>query len=244
MNFSVHSFESLAAVDGEGLRYAIFLSGCPLRCACCHNPDTQGAPRGKEYSPEEIVNKVRRYKPYFGERGGVTFSGGEPLTQAEAIASAAPLLKNEGIGYALDTSGCVPINESVKSAVKGSSLVICDLKFYSEKMFLLYTGGNLKDELGFLDYVTREEIPLWIRTVIIPGVNDKEEDILSYADIVRKYNPKRYTLLGFHTLGFQKYEALGLKNRFADKKPMDPDRLSALQKTADEALFIKKAYSP
>lgn len=237
MNFIVHSFESLAAVDGEGLRYAIFLSGCPLKCACCHNPDTQGAPRGREYSPEEIVNKVKRYKPYFGEKGGVTFSGGEPLLQAEAIASAAPLMKKEKIGYALDTSGCVQLKPSVKEAVISSSLVICDLKFYSEELFRLYAGGNLKDELNFLDFVKEAGVPLWIRTVIIPGVNDKEADILKYAEIAKLYNPKRYTLLGFHTLGFTKYEAAGLKNRFADKKPMDPYRLSALQKIADEAIL-------
>lgn len=237
MNFFIHSFESLAAVDGEGLRYAIFLSGCPLKCACCHNPDTQGLPNGKEYSPEEIVKKVKRYKPYFKNNGGVTFSGGEPLLQAAAISSAAPLLKEEGIGYALDTSGCVFLSDDVKSAVASASLIICDLKFYSEDDFRFYTGGNLKDELNFLSFVKEKNITLWIRTVIIPGVNDKEEDILKYAEIVKEYSPEKYTLLGFHTLGFSKYEALGRVNRFAGKEPMGGERLARLQKTADNALL-------
>jgi len=238
MNFLVHSFESLAAVDGEGLRYAVFLSGCPLRCACCHNPDTQGAPRGREYSPEEIVKKVARYKSYFGQKGGVTFSGGEPLLQAEAILSAAPLLKAEGIGYALDTSGCVPLTSAVKAAVRSASLIICDLKFYNEDLFRLYTGGRLSDELNLLDFVKSENIPLWIRTVIIPDVNDKEEDIINYAAIVKKYSPQKYTLLGFHTLGFAKYEALGMENRFKNKGPLPPERLKFLQGVADKALNI------
>lgn len=237
MNFIVHSFESLAAVDGEGLRYAIFLSGCPLKCACCHNPDTQGAPRGTEYSPEEIVKRVKRYKTYFSKNGGVTFSGGEPLLQAAAISSAAPLLKEEGIGYAIDTSGCVPLSSDVKAAADGASLIICDLKFYSSEDFHFFTGGNLADELRFLSFIKEKNIPLWIRTVIIPGVNDKEEDILKYAELVKGYSPKKYTLLGFHTLGFSKYEALGKENRFADKKPMDGERLKYLQKIADSALI-------
>lgn len=237
MNFLVHSFESLAAVDGEGLRYAIFLSGCPLRCACCHNPDTQGPSRGKEYSLEEIVKKVKRYKPYFKNNGGVTFSGGEPLLQAAAIASAAPLLKSEGIGYAVDTSGCVPLSPDVKAAAEGASLIICDLKFHSPEDFRFYTGGNLEDELNFLSFVKEKNIPLWIRTVIIPGVNDQEEDILKYTGIVKKYAPEKYTLLGFHTLGFSKYEALGRENRFKDKQPMDGERLAVLQKLADNELI-------
>lgn len=236
MNFFVHSFESLAAVDGEGLRYAIFFSGCPLKCACCHNPDTQGAIRGTEYSPEDIVKRVKRYKTYFGEKGGVTFSGGEPLLQAEAICSAAPLLRAENIKYAVDTSGCVPLTSAVKEALRGAQLVICDLKFYDEASFRFYTGGSLQDELNCLEFLSLSGVPTWVRTVIIPGVNDSEEDIKKYAALLRRYKVKKYTLLGFHTLGFAKYTALGMTNRFADKKPLPYEKLLSLQALADELL--------
>jgi len=236
MNFLVHSFESLAAVDGEGLRYAIFLSGCPLRCACCHNPDTQGAPKGTEYSPEDIVKRVKRYKTYFGKKGGITFSGGEPLLQAEAICSAAPLLKAESINYAVDTSGCVPLSGAVKQALKDCSLAICDLKFYDREKFRYYTGGNIDDELNCLRFLRDEGIPTWIRTVIIPGVNDGEDDIKSYVDLVNNFNAKKYTMLGFHTLGFAKYKALNMENRFLDKEPLPNEKLSALQALADSLL--------
>ena len=101
----VHSFESLAAVDGDGLRYGVFLAGCPLRCVYCHNPDTWEMGAGHEFEASELVKKIARYRSYFGERGGVTFSGGEPLLQAEWLCEVAKLLEKEGIGYVLDTSG-------------------------------------------------------------------------------------------------------------------------------------------
>ena len=112
----VHSFESLAAVDGEGLRCAVFLAGCPLRCVYCHNPDTWAIGNGVETDPEELARKIARYRPYFGSDGGVTFSGGEPLLQAEFLRQMIPLLAERGIGYVIDTSGGVPLSEEVNAS--------------------------------------------------------------------------------------------------------------------------------
>ena len=119
----IHSFESMAALDGDGIRYAVFFTGCPLRCAYCHNPDTWYK-SGNEWSAEKLVNKIKRYKPYFKKGGGVTFSGGEPLLNAKFINESAVLLKAEGINYAIDTSGSVPLTEDVKTALDGADLVL------------------------------------------------------------------------------------------------------------------------
>lgn len=112
----IHSFESLATLDGEGIRYGVFFTGCPLRCAYCHNPDTWFK-SGREYSAEELYSKIKRYKPYFKNGGGVTFSGGEPLLNASFINKVSPLLKQEGINYCLDTSGSVPLTDAVKRCI-------------------------------------------------------------------------------------------------------------------------------
>ena len=134
----VHSFESLAAVDGDGLRYGVFLSGCPLRCVYCHNPDTWEMGAGRAFESGELVKKIVRYRSYFGERGGVTFSGGEPLLQAEWLCEVAELLKKEDIGYVLDTSGGVPLTEAVKTLLSGAQGVLLDLKFSEEESYLSY----------------------------------------------------------------------------------------------------------
>ena len=117
----IHSFESLAAVDGDGLRYGVFLAGCPLRCVYCHNPDTWEMGAGNAMEADALVRKILRYRPYFGENGGVTFSGGEPLLQAEFLCAVAEHLKKEGIGYVLDTSGEVLLTDAVKTLLLGGT---------------------------------------------------------------------------------------------------------------------------
>lgn len=236
----VHSFESLAAVDGEGLRYGVFLSGCPLRCPYCHNPDTWDAAGGRDYSPQELFHKLCRYLPYFSAGGGgVTFSGGEPLLQAEEIAALGKLLKTKQIGYALDTSGHVPLTEAVKQAVKGAELILCDLKFPDETSFSQYCKGELQRVFSFLDFLRQEKKRLWLRTVIVPGLNDSPEMIARYSEAARPYQEiaERYELLPFHTLGFFKYRDLGLSNPLQDCPPMDKEKLQKLQELLTRSFF-------
>lgn len=233
---NIHSFESLAALDGEGLRYAIFLTGCPLRCVYCHNPDTW-ATSGTEYSCEALLKKLLRYRPYFGENGGVTFSGGEPLLQAAQIKEIAPLLKENGIGYTLDTCGAVPLSEDVKAALKGAELVICDLKFPDKESFKQYTGGDFSLVIDFLKYLDKINKKVWIRTVIVPDINDDEKSVTEYVRVVSKFkNVVKYELLAFHTMGFFKYENLGINNPLAGTKPLSSEKLKALQAYVDKFL--------
>lgn len=226
----VHSFESLAAVDGDGLRYGVFLAGCPLRCVYCHNPDTWNVGAGQSFEASELVKKIARYRSYFGERGGVTFSGGEPLLQAEWLCEVAGLLRNEGIGYVLDTSGGVPLTEAVRTLLAGAQGILLDLKFPDEESYRRYTGRGISEILAMLDYLESIGKETRIRIVVVPGINDSEEALERYLVHLRGKNcVSEVELLGFHTMGFQKYEALGIENRLSGTAALDPTRKDRLQ---------------
>ena len=231
----IHSFESMAAVDGKGLRYAVFLTGCPLRCVYCHNPDTWQT-GGQDYSAVEIFNKVKRYKPYFKNGGGVTFSGGEPLLSASFINEIYPLLKDEGIGYCLDTSGSVDLTDEVKTALINADLVILDIKFYSPEHYKKYCGGDFNKFLEIGRFCTKNNIPLWLRTVIVPGINDNKSDIDKYIELTKEFNFEKYELLAFHTMGFFKYDKLNIANPLASCPPLDFNKLTELQTYLDSKL--------
>lgn len=229
MNGYIHSYESMAAVDGEGLRYAVFLYGCPLRCAYCHNPDTWYK-AGKEITAAELVRKMSRYKPYFRNDGGITFSGGEPLLQAEFIQETIPLLKKENINYIIDTSGAVKLNDTVKYVLSHAQSVLLDLKFWDNESYIKYTGKDMTATLNMLDYLDSIGKKTTIRTVVVPGVNDNEEILSKYLKHVKdKKCVAKYELLAFHTMGFFKYENLGIENRFADKPALDKEVKEKLQ---------------
>ncbi len=217
----IHSFESLAAVDGIGLRCAVFLAGCPLRCAYCHNPDTwSGA--GQKIDANTLVKKIARYKPYFKEEGGVTFSGGEPLLQAEFLRECVPLLQSRGINYAIDTSGAVELCDSARFVLEKSQMVILDLKFWDDVSYIKYTGMDISKTLEMLRFLESIGKRTWIRTVVVPGINDSEEALDRYIGHIKNFNCiEKYELLGFHTMGFYKYEKLGIKNPFADIPDLD-----------------------
>ena len=145
----IHSFLSMGAVDGPGLRYVVFLQGCPLRCACCHNPDTWNAAGGTEYTVEDVLRRVRRCKPYIYESGGVTVTGGEPLAQPVFTAALLKALRAEGYHTALDTSGAGAL-AAAREVLAHTDLVLADLKFSSEDGYRAHTGGSLAHTLDFL----------------------------------------------------------------------------------------------
>lgn len=233
MKADIHSFESMAALDGDGIRYAVFFTDCPLRCAYCHNPDTWFK-SGNEWTAADLVNKVKRYKPYFKKGGGVTFSGGEPLLNAAFINEAGALLKDEGIGYAIDTSGSVLLTDEVKRALDGADLVILDIKFANQADYEGYTGGRLESFIAIGKYCTENGIRLWLRTVIVPGINDSEKSIDEYARLSRQFTFEQYELLAFHTMGFFKYEKLGIDNPLKSTPALDKSRLKQLQDLLDK----------
>ena len=238
MKGHIHSFESLATLEGSGVRYGVFLQGCPLRCVYCHNPDTQRG-GGEEYTPEVLVNKIVRYKPYFKTNGGVTFSGGEPLCQSEFIKECIPLLRQKEISYVIDTSGAVKLDEAVKEVLRNSQMVILDLKFWDNESYLRYTGQDMTNTLEVLRFLDDEDIPVWVRTVVIPGINDTEEIVEKYIPYIKAHKCiKKYELLAFHTMGFHKYEALGMENPLADTPDLEKSIKERLQDFVDKKLNI------
>ena len=222
MTGRIHSFQSLGALDGPGIRYVVFMQGCPLRCGCCHNPDTWDFNAGTEYNPQEIIEKVIRFKDYFGNEGGITVSGGEPLCQAEFVAELFRLCHEKGINTCLDTSGCI-FNEKVKELLDVTDRVLLDIKYTSDELYQNHVGCKLQSVIDFLDYLNTEEIPVTLRQVIIPSLNDNEENILKLKEIKEKYSCIDKTeLLPFRKICQVKYDKLGIEFPFGSIS--EPDK--------------------
>lgn len=210
MKGRVNSFQSMGAVDGPGIRFVVFLQGCPLRCAYCHNPDTWNADGGDEYSIDEVVRKILRCRPYFGEQGGVTVSGGEPLLQWKFVAELFRVLKAEGVHTALDTSGIGTIS-GAEAVLRHTDLVLCDLKFSAEEEYRQHCKGSLSQVLSFLELTENRNIPLWVRHVVVPGLTDGEEKISDIVRLARQHsNLEKIELLPFRKICAAKYDALGI----------------------------------
>ena len=228
----IHSFESLATRDGEGIRFGIFLGGCPLRCVYCHNPDTWDMRATKEYSPEELYAKIKRYTPYFrASGGGVTFSGGEPLLQAKALLPLCRSLVEGGISYTIDTSGALPLDDDRREMLRMADHIILDLKFPSAEEYRKYTGGSLSPVLETLAHVASQNKKIWVRTVIVPTINDTTEKMKKYLEVLSPYREKieKYELLPFHTMGFFKYEKLGIDNPLSHLDALSLNTRDALE---------------
>ena len=210
MQGRIHSFQSLGTVDGPGVRAVVFMQGCPLRCACCHNPDTWDLGGGKIVSAEEIFRKIQRLRAYFGKDGGVTVSGGEPLLQADFVAELFSLCRADGISCALDTSGCV-YNESVERLLSLTDLVLLDYKYTNDTDYKKYTGMSMQTAEDFLARLDALGKRVWIRQVIIPTLNDIEESVRRLYALSERYSCIEKTeLLPFRKLCVEKYRVLGI----------------------------------
>ena len=210
MKGRVSSLQSLGTVDGPGLRYVIFLQGCPLRCVYCHNPETWDPAGGREYAPEELVEKVLRCRAYFGEQGGVTVSGGEPLLQAPFVAELFRQLKEAGIHTALDTSGAGDLQQAAQ-VLDWTDLVLLDLKFPDEAGYRRYCRGSWAQTQAFAALAGEKRVPLWVRHVVVPGLNDSLEDlraIKAQAESLPGFQKLEW--LPFHNMCLEKYQQLGL----------------------------------
>ena len=206
----VHSFQSLGGADGPGLRYVVFLQGCPLRCGCCHNPDTWEKDGGQIFSAQDVVQKAVRCRAYFGEQGGVTLSGGEPLWQPEFVREVFERCHEQGIHTCLDTSGCF-LDDRVKAALEAADRVLLDIKYTREEMYRENVGCTMQSALDFLRYLDDERIPVTVRQVIIPTVNDDRENMLALKKIVQSHPcVDKVELLPFRKICQTKYDAMKL----------------------------------
>lgn len=226
----LHSIETFGAVDGPGIRTVFFLQGCPARCAYCHNPDTWNPCGGREVKLEEIVHRAKRGASYYGDDGGVTFSGGEPLLQGQFLKESILALKAEGIRSAIDTSGTY-FDEYSEAAIAAADMVLLDVKHIDKVKFKELTGREQSPLLKLIEVINRLQKPIWVRQVILPGINDSEEYIdalnafLSQIKTVRKIE-----LLGYHNMAEKKYEKLGIKYKLKGMNPMNKERLKQLSR--------------
>ena len=214
MNGYIHSFQSLGAADGPGIRFVVFMQGCSLRCGYCHNPDTWEHGIGKEYTPNEIADIVERYRSYFGKDGGITVSGGEPLLQAEFVKELFSLCKERGINTCLDTSGSI-INDDVLSLLDVCDRVLLDIKFTQEEGYRKYVGCSLSKPIEFLEILQQKNIPTWLRQVIVPTLTDDEDNIKRLREIARNHScVEKVELLPFRKICKAKYDNMGIEFPF------------------------------
>ena len=210
----VHSIQSLGTVDGPGLRFVVFLQGCNLRCKCCHNPDTWDMKSEKQFTAEEIVEKVKKYKEYFGDKGGITISGGEPILQADFCCEVFRLCHENGINTCLDTSGSI-LNEKVKKLLTETDRVLLDIKYTNNADYIENVGCSLEKPLEFLEYLNENKISTTIRQVIIPTINDSEENITKLNEIVKKHSCiDKVELLPFKKICQTKYDSMKIEFPF------------------------------
>ena len=213
----IHSFQSLGTLDGPGVRFVVFAQGCPLRCACCHNPDTWAFDGGREVTSQEILGKVLRCREYFGAQGGITFSGGEPLCQPAFVRETFTLCKEQGIHTCLDTTGCL-LNDEIKELLAVTDLVLLDMKYTNPDDYRRYVGCEQEKVFKFLDYLNAQHIKTVLRQVIIPSVNDTEGNVSLLQEIRGKYPCiEKVELLPFKKMCQVKYDSMGLTFPFADR---------------------------
>ncbi len=225
----VSSIQTLGTLDGPGIRFVVFLQGCNLRCGCCHNPETWELSGGKEYTVRQLADKCERYREYFGEKGGITLSGGEPLLQADFANELFKECHKRGINTCLDTSGSI-LNDGVKALLSQTDTVLLDVKYTSDGDYKKYVGCSMSAPLEFLKHLKEKNISTVLRQVIIPTLNDNAQNVERLAKIVRD-NPNiiKCELLPFRKLCSTKYDNLKLHFAFKDLDEPSKEKMQELE---------------
>lgn len=226
----IHSLQSLGTVDGPGVRFVAFLQGCPLRCGCCHNPDTWDVGGGTEMSAEELVAKALRCRDYFGVQGGITLSGGEPLLQADFVREVFTLCHEAGVHTCLDTSGCV-LTESVKAALTVTDRVLLDVKYVTEEAYRAHVGCSMEAVTAFLAYLNEQGIPTTLRQVTIPTLNDTAESVTALREMAAAHDcVDGVELLPFRKMCQVKYDEMDIPFPFAHLPEPTAEQMAGLRK--------------
>lgn len=230
----IHSIQSLGTLDGPGVRFVVFLQGCSLRCGCCHNPDTWDCSGGTEYTAEEIVKKAVRYREYFGKDGGITLSGGEPLLQAEFAREVFGRCHAEGLNTCLDTSGTI-LNDAEYALLGETDRVLLDIKYTDDLLYREHVGCGMEKPLEFLAYLNEKRIPVTLRQVIIPTLNDNEENIRMLKTIAEKHAcVDKIELLPFRKICQVKYDKMGIPFAFGHLPEPTRETMQAFEKILAE----------
>ena len=227
----IHSLESFGTVDGPGTRFVVFVQGCPMRCAYCHNPDTWAMTGGTMMEPAEIIEQYERNRPFYKD-GGLTVTGGEPLMQIDFLIDLFTLAKEKDIHTCIDTSGIAfkPGNtaliEKLDKLMTLTNLVMLDIKHIDPEKHKELTQQPNDGILAFAAYLNEKQIPMWIRHVVVPGITDDDEYLYKLGQFIGKFtNLKALDVLPYHTMGEKKYQSLGMEYKLHGVPPMDQTKL-------------------
>ena len=228
----IHSIESFGTVDGPGIRFVLFLQGCHLQCKYCHNRDTWDLKGGEYKTLDDIFEKIKRYKNYMLlSGGGVTVTGGEPLLQVKFLIELFKKLKKEGIHTCIDTSGIVAITDDIKELLKYTDLVLLDIKHIDDEKCKKLVGVSNKRELEFAQYLSDNNIKIWIRQVLVPGYTDDEEDLKKLKKFIKSLKTvEKVQILPYHNMGKFKWEKLGSKYELEDVRTANQDDVDRVKK--------------
>ena len=238
----VHSVESFGSVDGPGIRFLIFLQGCPMRCQFCHNPDSWKTGIGEERTADELLDQAERFRAYWGDNGGITVSGGEALLQIDFLLELFEKAKQRGIGTCLDTSAQLftrksPFFEKFERLMELTDTVLLDIKHIDDeehRKLTRYSNANILDCARYLSEIDK---PVWIRHVLIPGITDKDEYLVRLRDFLSTlHNIERIEVLPYHTLGVYKYEKLCIDYPLKDVQPPAAERVANANDILQQAL--------
>ena len=238
----IHSIESFGSVDGPGIRFLIFLQGCPMRCQFCHNPDSWKVGVGEEWTADDLLDKAGRFRSYWGEKGGITVSGGEALMQIDFLIELFEKAHKRGINTCLDTSAQPFRKEGVffekfECLMSVTDTVLLDIKHIDEEEHRKLTLHSNKNILACARYLSEIHKPVWIRHVLIPGITDKDEYLLALRDFLSTLtNVERIDVLPYHTLGVYKYEKLGIPYPLQGVESPVKDRVSHAEEILCQAL--------
>lgn len=227
----IHSLESFGSVDGPGVRYIIFFSGCPMRCQFCHNPDTWVMKDGTEYTADELLEKAVRYRAYWGDKGGITVSGGEPLMQIDFLIELFKKAKAMNINTCIDTSGAPysttePFASKFAELMKYTDLVMLDIKHIDEEGHRILTKCTNKNILDMATYLSDTGKDMWIRHVLVPERNDTDEYLTRLAEFIDTLKTvKKVEVLPYHTLGVHKWQTLGIPYELEGIDPPTKERI-------------------
>lgn len=235
----IHSIETFGTVDGPGIRFVVFMQGCPLRCLYCHNRDTWNPKGGREVTVDEIIEDLKGYMEFIKfSGGGITVTGGEPTLQAQFVTELFKRCKEFGVHTALDTSGFANI-EKVKELLQYTDLVLLDIKQAIGDKHKVLTGvGNEKIQ-AFARYLSDQGIAAWIRYVLVPGYTDGEDDLAAAADFIGELkNVKRIDVLPYHSMGEYKWEKLGEKYPLHGVESPSQEQVERAKKILESKLYF------
>lgn len=227
----IHSLESFGSVDGPGVRYVIFLSGCAMRCQFCHNPDTWNMQAGTPYTADELLEKALRYRSYWGSKGGITVSGGEPLLQIDFLLELFTKAKEKGVHTTLDTCGNPftreePFFSKFEKLMEVTDLVMLDIKHMDEEQHVLLTGQKNDNILDMAKYLSDTGKSMWIRHVLVPERSDRDDYLWKLHDFIEKLDHvERVEVLPYHTLGVYKWKELGIPYGLEGIEPPTQERI-------------------